>query len=175
MTVELLNTLSTAAFIAAGVMFLLAIALFFILDIPMVVGELSGKKAKKSIQEIQKHNEGNSERLNRVSSRNTHVTKPGKTGRVGVGTEKFATNALTTKSNETTLLNSNETTLLNNSNETTLLNNNETTLLSNNSVNMNNSNVINQAPVITSNAMASNSEFAVVETLESALDETIIE
>ena len=167
MTVELINTLSTAAFIAAGVMFLLAIALFFILDIPMVVGELSGKNAKKSIKEIQKHNEGNSERLNRVSSRNTHVTKPGKTGRVGVGTEKFATNSLPSKANETTLLNSNETTLLNNNNETTLLNNN--------SVNMYNSNENTQVTVMSANNTVVSSGFTVVETLESALDETIIE
>lgn len=166
MTVELLNTLSMSAFIAAGVMFLLAIALFFILDIPMVVGELSGKNAKKSIKEIQKHNEGDSERLNRVSSRNSHVTKPGKTGRVGVGTEKFATNALATSANETTLLNTN--------NETTLLNNNETTLLINNTANMNNGNVNNQSTVIP-NTIVANSEFTVVETLVSALDETIIE
>jgi hypothetical protein len=175
MTVELINTLSTAAFIAAGVMFLLAIALFFILDIPMVVGELSGKNAKKTIKEIQKHNEGNSERLNRVSSRNTHVTKPGKTGRVGVGTEKFATNSLPSKANETTLLNSNETTLLNNNNETTLLNNNENTQPNNNAVNMYNSNVSTQVTVISANNTVVNSEFAVVETLESALDDTIIE
>jgi hypothetical protein len=167
MTVELINTLSTAAFIAAGVMFLLAIALFFILDIPMVVGELSGKNAKKSIKEIQKHNEGNSERLNRVSSRNTHVTKPGKTGRVGVGTEKFTTNSLPAKANETTLLNSNETTLLNNNNETTLLNNN--------SVNMYNSNENTQVTVMSANNTVVSSGFTVVETLESALDETIIE
>ena len=167
MTVELLNTLSMSAFIAAGVMFLLAIALFFILDIPMVVGELSGKNAKKSIKEIQKHNEGNSERLNRVSSRNTHVTKPGKTGRVGVGTEKFATNSLPSKANETTLLNSNETTLLNNNNETTLLNNN--------SVNMYNSNENTQVTVMSANNTVVSSRFTVVETLESALDETIIE
>lgn len=174
MTVELLNTLSMSAFIAAGVMFLLAIALFFILDIPMVVGELSGKNAKKSIKEIQKHNEGDSERLNRVSSRNSHVTKPGKTGRVGVGTEKFATNALATPANETTLLNSNETTLLNN-NETTLLNNNETTLLINNFDNTNIGNMNNNAVVNSANNNIANAAFAVIETLESKLDDTIIE
>ena len=57
MTVEMLNTLSFASFIASGVMFLTAVALFFLLDIPKVVGEVSGKTAKKSIQQIQKHNE----------------------------------------------------------------------------------------------------------------------
>ena len=53
MTVEMLNTLSFASFIASGVMFLTAVALFFLLDIPKVVGEVSGKTSKKSIQQIQ--------------------------------------------------------------------------------------------------------------------------
>ena len=127
MTVEMLKTLSTASYIAAGVTFLFAIALFFLLDIPRVIGELTGRTARKSIQEIQKHNAGNSGSA-RLSSHDSHATKPGKTGRVGVGTEKFNTAALNTQSNETTLLqeNMNETTLLQeNVNETTLLSGNE--------------------------------------------------
>ena len=107
MTVEMLNTLSFASFIASGVMFLTAVALFFLLDIPKVVGEVSGKTAKKSIQQIQKHNEGDSERILH-SSQNSNVTRPGKSGRMGVGTEKIKAGS----SNETTVLINNETTLL---------------------------------------------------------------
>lgn len=104
MTVEMLNNIAMAVYIAAGVVFLVAVALFFLLDIPKVVGELSGSTAKKSIQKIQEHNKNNSGNLVHSNNPNSHVTKPSKTGRVGVGTEKFSTSALESSSNETTLL-----------------------------------------------------------------------
>ena len=132
MTVETLNLIAMAAFIASGLVFLLSIALFFLLDIPKVVGELTGSTARKSIQKIQEHNKNNSGKLVHSADPNSHVTKP---GRVGVGTEKFSTKSLTSASNETTVLVNNETTVLVN-NETTVLksNSNETTVLINNEV-----------------------------------------
>ena len=126
MTVETLNLIAMAAFIASGLVFLLSIALFFLLDIPKVVGELTGSTARKSIQKIQEHNKNNSGKLVHSADPNSHVTKPSKTGRVGVGTEKFSTKSLTSASNETTVLVNNETTVLkSNSNETTVMINNE--------------------------------------------------
>ncbi|MBO4591641.1 MAG: hypothetical protein J5684_03660 [Eubacterium sp.] len=110
-----------ASFIASGLVFLVSVALFFLLDIPKAVGELSGRTAKKSIQKIQEHNKNNSGKLVHSSDPNSHVTKPSKTGRVGVGTEKFKTSALESKNSETTVLVSNETTILTNNNETTIL------------------------------------------------------
>lgn len=121
MTVETLNLISMASFIASGLVFLVSVALFFLLDIPKVVGELTGRTAKKSIQKIQEHNKNNSGKLVHSSDPNSHVTKPSKTGRVGVGTEKFKTSALEAKNSETTVLVSNETTILTNNNETTIL------------------------------------------------------
>lgn len=131
MSIEMLNLLSIVSFSAAGLFFLLAIAFFFLLDIPRVFGELSGRTAKRSIKEIEKHNSGNEPGR---AGYHKPSSRPGKSGRVGVGTEKFATASLAPKANETTLLDStnNETTLLDaTNNETTLLDssNNQTTLL----------------------------------------------
>lgn len=58
MSVELLQTLSTVAYIVAGVLLLVAIALFFLLNISKIFGDLSGKNAKKAIENIRKKNEG---------------------------------------------------------------------------------------------------------------------
>ena len=164
MTVEMLNTLSFSSFIASGIMFLIAVALFFLLDIPKVVGEVSGKTAKKSIQQIQKHNEGDSERILHSSS-NSNVTRPGKSGRMGVGTEKIAGKQKLDPSNETTLLASNQNAVAA-SNETTVLTSNETTLLTNNIIGMENK------PPVSSGVSA---ECKVVETLSSYLGDELIE
>lgn len=57
MTVELLQILALISFGIAGVAFLITAALFFLLDIPKLYGEISGRTAKKAIQSIQRHNE----------------------------------------------------------------------------------------------------------------------
>lgn len=57
MTIELLQTLSYIAYIAAAVLLLTAVALFFLLDIPTAVGQLTGSTAKKAIAEKRKKNE----------------------------------------------------------------------------------------------------------------------
>ena len=160
MTVEMLNTLSMAAFIASAVVFLVAVALFFLLDIPKVVGELSGRTAKKSIQQIQEHNKNNSGNLIHSAKQNPHVTKPGKTGRVGVGTEKFSTSALESKNNETTVLVNKETTPAASS-ETTVLNPNA-------------ANVAANAPVVPAQTVVQ-SEFKEVESLSSFMENELIE
>ena len=50
MTVELLQIISLVSFIIAGVLLLLGIALFFLLDVPKLYGDISGRTAKKAIQ-----------------------------------------------------------------------------------------------------------------------------
>lgn len=57
MTVDILRSLSLAAYIAAGVFFLVGVALFFLLDIPRVYGDVSGKTARKAIEAIRQRNE----------------------------------------------------------------------------------------------------------------------
>ena len=150
MTVEMLNTLSFSSFIASGVLFLTAVALFFLLDIPKVVGEVSGKTAKKSIQQIQKHNEGDSERILH-SSQNSNVTRPGK--------------IKADSSNETTLLASNQTGVPA-ANETTVLINNETTLLKDNEYGID---------AVKPVSYGVSAECEVVETLSSYLKDELIE
>lgn len=57
MKIELLSNLSLASYIVAGVFFVVATVLFFTMHIPRIVGELSGRTAKKAIAEIRKQNE----------------------------------------------------------------------------------------------------------------------
>lgn len=127
MSVELLQTLSVVSFIAAGTALLVAIALFFLLNIKKVVGDLSGATARKAIRNIRQQNE------NAVDNNNAATAKITLSGRIerqpaGVAgspsTEKFATTELAASAQETTLLGpaANETTILTPaSNETTIL------------------------------------------------------
>ncbi len=138
MTVELLQTLSVVAYVVAGVLFLVAVALFFLLDIPKLYGEVFGHTARKAIEAIRQQNagaEGGIRRSNPVSAeRRTLTGKISHSGRVKIQTANLPVGA--TPANETTVLSStsNETTVLStNANETTVLSHaaNETTVLSN--------------------------------------------
>ena len=145
MTVEQIQLLSIVLFVLAGVLFLLAIALFFLLDIPKLYGDISGRTAKKAIEAIRRQNESSGNRASRPSvvnaARGKLTAKITPSGRLAattdslpihVGTEKFNTDILTPNANETTVLAS-ETTVLESEataaqGETTVLSN-ETTLL----------------------------------------------
>lgn len=126
MTVELLQTLSLISFIIAGVLLLVGVALFFLLDIPKLYGEISGRTARKAIEAIQRQNQENqtysqgSANASRVKLTDK-ITKSGKLESqtaglpVSTGTQKFATSALIQQANETTVLTAeqaNETTVL---------------------------------------------------------------
>ena len=117
MTVELLQTLSIAAYIAAGVLLLIAVALFFLLDIPKLYGDVSGRTAKKAIEAIRQQNESTGNKAYKPSAVNAErgrlTDKISSSGRlqsqtdglpVGVGTEKFDTSTLAPQPNETTVL-----------------------------------------------------------------------
>lgn len=146
MTVELLQTLSLVAYIAAGVLFLVAVALFFLLDVPKLYGDVSGRTAKKAIEAIRQQNESTGNKAYKPSAVNAErgkltdkITQSGRLQSqtaglpVSVGTEKFATSTLAPQPNETTVLTdpANETTILTGtlpvteSGETTLLVNEE--------------------------------------------------
>ena len=146
MTVELLQTLSLVAYIIAGVLFLVAVALFFLLDVPKLYGELSGRTAKKAIEAIRQQNEASGNKAYKPSVVNAErgklTDKITQSGRlqpqtaglpVSVGTEKFATSTLAQQPNETTVLEQSvgETTVLTSDlslvGETTVLVNNEIT------------------------------------------------
>ena len=57
MNAELLLTLSTVAFVVSGVSLALSVFFWFFFRIPTVIGDLSGKNAKKSIAKIRANNE----------------------------------------------------------------------------------------------------------------------
>lgn len=137
MSVELLQTLSLISYIVAGVLLLAGIALFFLLNVPKLYGDVSGRTAKKAIEAIRKQNESTGNKAYKPSMVNAErgkltdkITPSGRLRSqteglpVSVGTEKFATSALSPASNETTVLKKieNETTVLNQSaGETELL------------------------------------------------------
>lgn len=56
MSVELLQTVSMALYIVAGIFFVISVVLFFFLQIPQVVGNLTGRSARKGIENIRREN-----------------------------------------------------------------------------------------------------------------------
>ncbi len=57
MSVELIQTLSFISYIAAAVLLMIAISLFFILDVPKLFGDVTGTTARKAIENIRRQNE----------------------------------------------------------------------------------------------------------------------
>ena len=146
MTIELLQTLSTSAFIGAAVFFLAAVALFFLFDIPKVFGEITGSTAKKAIEDIRQQNERTGDKAYKPSAVNAErgkltdkITPSGRLlkkeghAKVAISTAKLKTAEIQQKQQgggasaggaETTVLanQSQETTvLMNQSQETTVL------------------------------------------------------
>ncbi len=65
-----LSTLSIICFIIAGAALILAAVLFFYFKIPTVIGDLSGKNAKKSIERLRASNEKTGKKSFRTSETN---------------------------------------------------------------------------------------------------------
>lgn len=117
MTVEMLHTLSLAAYIAALVLLVLAVVLFFLLDIPKLYGDVSGRTARKAIEAIRQQNEATGNKAYKPSAVNAErgkltdqITKSGKLQPrtaglpVSVGTEKLETATLIPPAGETEVL-----------------------------------------------------------------------
>lgn len=128
MTIELLQLLSLISYILAGVLFLLSIALFFLLEIPKVIGILTGVTEKKSIESIRRQNEtmdeeGSGNETSFISGKGNGL-KTNQKNR-NVSTEKITTTKLPANSDQTTVLNAgqSETTVLGTASQTTVLNN----------------------------------------------------
>ena len=140
MSVELMQTLSIISFLVAGVLLLLSIALFFLLNIKKVVGDLSGSNAKKAIDKIRQQNEETGDKAHKPSlvnqSRGKVTEKIDQEGTVvlnssnleiSVGTEKLVTDELSKAAEQVYNYSSEETTVLNRveiAEETTVLNQN---------------------------------------------------
>ncbi len=137
MSVEQLQTLSLVSYIIAGVLVLAAIALFFLLDIKKVIGDVTGATARKAINTIREQNEASGDKAYKPSpvnaARGKLTDKISPSGRLqpqtaGIGgspgTEKFDTTKLMPPIEETTVLDNtvSDTTVL--SGETTVLSEN---------------------------------------------------
>lgn len=70
MTAQVFQTLSTISLVIAGVCFALAIVLWFVFKIPSVIGDLSGRVAKKSIAKMRAANEKSGAKSYRESREN---------------------------------------------------------------------------------------------------------
>lgn len=131
MSAEILQYVSIGLFIAAAIFLLVSVALFFGLNIPAVIGELSGRRAKREIEDIRNKNEKTSSTPNNKNG--GHITRKiaadGQTDNeayvpANFATQKIATNRLkeeaatTVLNDATTVLNTpgyGETTVLDNS------------------------------------------------------------
>lgn len=126
MSVEFLQTLSMVSYIAAGVLFLGAVALFFLLNVPKLIGDISGSTAKKAIEAIRQQNESTGNKAYKPSfvnvSRGRVTDKISPSGKleqrssglsIGAQTEKLGTaNLAATDAEATTVLNVSETSVL---------------------------------------------------------------
>lgn len=137
MSVEFLQTLSIVFYILAGIFALIAIVLFFVLDIKKVVGDVTGSTARKAINAIRTQNEASGNKAYKPSpvnaARGKLTDKITPSGRIlpqtamnggSTGTEKFDTTELLLGSEATTVLDSasGETTVLSEADgETTVL------------------------------------------------------
>jgi len=130
---EILSTISIVSFVAAGVCFALAVLLWFLFDIPAVIGDLSGRTARKSIARMREHNEKSGKKSYKPSK--TNVERGKLTGTMPDSQKlkkKDKTDELKPETglldeNKTQSVNVQETALLNESEETALLNSAEET------------------------------------------------
>lgn len=128
MTIELLQYISIGAYVASGIFFVAAVIIFFVLRIPDVIGDLSGRTARRAIEDIRNRNESTGEKAYKSSAANINRGKL---------TQKISTMKLDTAGGATTVLENeadNETTVLKSevNSETTVLKsevNSETTVL----------------------------------------------
>lgn len=128
MTYEIYRYVFIGAAILCGIMALVTILLFFLLEIPRVIGDLTGSTARKAIEEIRQQNESSGNKIYKSSAVNRERGKltdkispsgslyPAETGSLDgfMETEKIGTQQLgetdvldNTGSDETTLLSGN--------------------------------------------------------------------
>lgn len=72
---EILSTISTISFVLSGVCLVFAILFFVKFKIPVVIGDLSGKTAKKSIARMRENNEKSGAKVFRSSRENENRGK----------------------------------------------------------------------------------------------------
>lgn len=127
---RLLSIISVASYGLSALFFVISIFVFFSLDIPFVIGDLSGKNAKKAIEEWRANNEKTGNKSFRSSYIN--LNRDPITGTMDIDKEKTQELDETSlvESNVVTSILSEETTLLqNDEEETALLEDDDQTML----------------------------------------------
>ncbi|MCC8072795.1 MAG: hypothetical protein LIO62_01535 [Clostridiales bacterium] len=118
--------ISIVAFAVAGVLFLLAVFLFIKFNIPRIIGDLSGKTAKKSIAKIRSENEKKGKKSFRphpiASDRGQITEKIRKSEKLNDNPPQKATDILSNKNNSVIKNNENETVDLDGIMQTDILN-----------------------------------------------------
>lgn len=118
MTYEIYRYIFIGAAILCGIMAIVSIALFFLLKIPRVIGDLTGSTARKAIEEIRQQNESSGHKTYKTSLVNQQRGKltdkispsgnlyPPETDPLGgaMATEKIGTEQLAHVSDDTELL-----------------------------------------------------------------------
>lgn len=127
---DILTTISIISFVAAGIMTVMAVVIFFVFKIPVVMGDLSGRNARKSIEKLRENNEKTGRKLYESSKTNVSRGKLTETikkkesvlisanGETGLLNENYKTDYT---ENETGILGE-KTQLLSHENETVQLN-----------------------------------------------------
>lgn len=67
MSVEIMQRLSMISLILAALFFLIAVILFFLLDVPKLFGDITGSTEKKAVDQIRKQNEQSADKAYRTS------------------------------------------------------------------------------------------------------------
>lgn len=67
---DILHMISVISFVAAGVFVVVAIVIWFAFKIPSVMGDLSGRTARKSIERMRQNNERTGNKSYKTSERN---------------------------------------------------------------------------------------------------------
>lgn len=73
--VEVLSIISTVSFVISGICFVIAVFCWFRFKIPSVIGDLSGRTARKSIAQLRAQNEKSANRIKREDSGITRKNK----------------------------------------------------------------------------------------------------
>ncbi len=191
---DTLSTLSIVFFVVGGVCFALAVFFWFFFKIPGVIGDLTGKTARKNIAKIREENEKKSNKTPRDSSRLGFVRRKGdteslnKTAQPSVRFTAQNANSNAAANPETGLLDSNKDTYGNTENTALLVDNqgvsdvgetaplveanngfsNETAPL----VNANDGFSEETAPLVANSASPSDETAPLVEASDSPADET---
>ena len=136
MTYDMYRYIFLGALIASGVFFVIAVILFFTLKIPKVISDLSGRTARKAIENIRMQNEQSGDKTYQSSAVNLErgklTDKISRSGRLvpkgptpfgtGVITEKISTMELEPLAAETDVLSvTEETSVLSAAEETSVL------------------------------------------------------